>query len=1031
MPGSEKNEKKKDYSLTMHALYNAFYSIKNPYTDSEESVFVLLEKPTTPFRDRLLEKTEDKKTPIFASPSDYGKILRTYSAKPIPKPVSGSHKLFLITHLGGWKSGKVDLDDKTDPIFHDNSRPDGGIREEFFDELLNCKYARDEKGDCRFFQKNRSVMEPLPAGSRHISEYIVECNHALISNYYVRKDILRQIILDFADNMDKAERIRRDNGENSLISDPENKKGLDELKKCLKEIINAYDQLPDSEVRREWLLSRALSWLVIAAFLRKNLTEYVIERCLKPYKFLDYQIDTAEDITETKKNRVKPQTLKNGREETVFGVSAPELFWNAGKSWYEEARKPGGRFHSLDIVNHILPSAEDKPAGSEYRFSFKASDTDENAIQCSRFSELLRDKDSVYHQGHFILIGEGGIGKTTTLMSAMQDTYEGKDTYKGESVIPLFVELSLAPDSQDSHAYDGTSSSVIHRLIYAMLQQKDSRKDRADLLRECMNEESSTARDTVRELLTSAADEEIRYVLLIDGLNEVSPEPFTGRSSSAQRRILQEIREMIEGYSNVTIILTGRQGAFIDHPSFHPFYLRGLVWEEIEDYLRERGKTDGEISLIRNGDKSLLKVLSIPMFLTMYVLLRDTEGITTRGELLKVFFHERFERRKKEYDILYRQGDISERIDQDEEQSVSGKMTRGKITLPVQWMFLDILIPEIAAKMERAHDFRISEKDVRSLLESLFKEQDSLYCGKYKEFSDICFSEQLQGEDLEDVISDFTDVYRQKAARYSAAFLKYCESSMGILYREGEKTYGFVHQHIRDYFAAVCNVNRMKIAYTAFQEDDTVSARAVMQQYDKEPIDPILMVYIGEYLGEHHNTPHCSEDAEVSSKNNAPKELLKERQLINNLFDIYRGMDQENAYGVYNLVEILKRVRKDLSGSDFHDLDLRQCHFYNIHLDSGPDTIFTGSVINAKNWFAEGHFGWVTSAAFSGDGSLVATASADGTARIWDVKTGKMIKTFFEESGLFIKGVNFKGISPGSKMTDGQRKIFGQYGALI
>ena len=82
--------------------------------------------------------------------------------------------------------------------------------------------------------------------------------------------------------------------------------------------------------------------------------------------------------------------------------------------------------------------------------------------------------------------------------------------------------------------------------IYAMLQRKESRKDHSDLLRECMNDENSIARDTVHELLTSVTGDETRYVLLIDGLNEVSPEPFTGRSSSAQWRILQEIREIIE-----------------------------------------------------------------------------------------------------------------------------------------------------------------------------------------------------------------------------------------------------------------------------------------------------------------------------------------------------------------------------------------------------------------------------------------------------------------------------------------------------
>jgi len=37
----------------------------------------------------------------------------------------------------------------------------------------------------------------------------------------------------------------------------------------------------------------------------------------------------------------------------------------------------------------------------------------------------------------------------------------------------------------------------------------------------------------------------------------------------------------------------------------------------------------------------------------------------------------------------------------------------------------------------------------------------------------------------------------------------------------------------------------------------------------------------------------------------------------------------------------------------------------------------------------EGHTDWVHSAAFSPNGSRVATASQDGTVRIWDAKTGK------------------------------------------
>ena len=36
----------------------------------------------------------------------------------------------------------------------------------------------------------------------------------------------------------------------------------------------------------------------------------------------------------------------------------------------------------------------------------------------------------------------------------------------------------------------------------------------------------------------------------------------------------------------------------------------------------------------------------------------------------------------------------------------------------------------------------------------------------------------------------------------------------------------------------------------------------------------------------------------------------------------------------------------------------------------------------------QGHTDWLTGVAFSPDGTLLATASRDGTARIWDLATG-------------------------------------------
>jgi WD40 repeat protein len=48
---------------------------------------------------------------------------------------------------------------------------------------------------------------------------------------------------------------------------------------------------------------------------------------------------------------------------------------------------------------------------------------------------------------------------------------------------------------------------------------------------------------------------------------------------------------------------------------------------------------------------------------------------------------------------------------------------------------------------------------------------------------------------------------------------------------------------------------------------------------------------------------------------------------------------------------------------------------------------------------AQGHEQWVNLAAFSPDGTRIATASADGTARIWDAASGRAIATLAGHGG--------------------------------
>jgi putative hemolysin len=118
------------------------------------------------------------------------------------------------------------------------------------------------------------------------------------------------------------------------------------------------------------------------------------------------------------------------------------------------------------------------------------------------------------------------------------------------------------------------------------------------------------------------------------------------------------------------------------------------------------------------------------------------------------------------------------------------------------------------------------------------------------------------------------------------------------------------------------------------------------------------------------------------------------------------------------LAEANGRLGKALAGTEQAREELRRLHyFHDVHLAHGEwrenriadaDRILDGCPTDLRGWewhyvrhlchadllTLRGHTGQVAGVCFSPDGQRLATASADGTAKVWDARTGQEVLTF-------------------------------------
>lgn len=655
--------------------------------------------------------------------------------------------------------------------------------------------------------------------------------------------------------------------------------------------------------------------------------------------------------------------------------------WRASHRWLENSKRPGGRFASLSIVESILPNARQRSEACDIPVWVTDKPADQKDAQAKPLFDAVSGTD-----GHLFLIGQGGIGKTTALMHIMNGAYEHRD-YSPDAQIPIFVELSFAPDVYDT-LYEKGKSSYIRRAIYRQI-----RMDR--MIRQVSSEEIGeidevfmlpykVAVDPINDILSRSTPAP-EYLLLLDGLNEVSTTFLEQANATVVRMIVEEINLLMTQCPNVRVVLTSRTNeiSVLDN-KISRFYLSGVEEDAIRTYL-EAHRVAGVDTILWN--RMLVETLKIPLFLTAYASLSDRGEASSQGEIFRLFFHER-RKNIQVYTVQNRLAEVEKNV-----YDTSGLQQQNRLTADMQNFILDFLLPEIAWYMERNGLFYLRPNQIAKIIQPVLEDtSDSGVCG---DFGKEVFTKFQQGNaadiHTQKVAEDILDRLGGNISKAAEKIINCCVFALGILQGTNRK-YGFIHQHIRDYFAAMKCINTLRLAVYLQEEGEMDTALACMNAVFREnPVSMSVRRFMGETLGEHHNRPIFRDGVFRSCVD----ETVDDRMLIQRSLDVYRGrFSGEGGYGLHTLLKILTEVRGKLAGCDLSYLDLTGCHLNGAYLGvPGLAADVTGAKIQEQDLFFHGHVYPIEHMAFSTDASMLLTAGCD-SIKLWDTKTGHLLRSF-------------------------------------
>lgn len=610
----------------------------------------------------------------------------------------------------------------------------------------------------------------------------------------------------------------------------------------------------------------------------------------------------------------------------------PERLRQGSAAHLERLKK--GRFKHLNIIQLLL-TGNNLPGLIDTQV--KSGDTE---------TPLHQAVQSLWGRGkpHAVVLGDGGMGKTVSLVRLWEDML-GQSTIDSQQLaIPVFVALNEYNANPESEKHDFVLRSIARNCGLAEALTDDWKNALWELLKTPL----------------SASGGSPSVLLMLDGFNEVTVK---------KDQLLIDLNRLSEQAKGMQMVITSR---YVEIQNFtwaqhsEVIELLPLPQDKIKEYLQQ-------VHLPLPEDEALQKLFGNPMMLTLYA---GASSIAKKYEHDKRF---RFLPTGSYGELLWNFNEAQlarhlEDLEHDPDEQA--------------WhcFLLRCLVPRLAYKMELEGQFFVP---TRKALNPAFN---------FKTLLDEAFAD-LNREELTEVfpelmgkrsllgLGELSDLDARE--QRSQKVLKYLVDKLHLLVAEDEAL-RFVHQNFRDFFAAchLRNVAEMAIA-----------KKYLPIEWQSKTFASYTRLMLGNISGEHYHNPY-------KAARHFPISIFNETSVQIRLLDSFRNSYglEGIQYAVWNILQIIADTRQTFSGINMENLDLSKLYLGGTPLSTkiGKARYLTcklnGSLIIGKFLFLQGHSFWVTKVRYSSDGKRILCSSDDFTVKEWSVETGACLNTFIGHS---------------------------------